>query len=53
MDGELLEKLLGGKKNFVELHELQLKIEHREKGDMEKGFSSSSKILQLVEATIR
>ena len=31
-DAELLEKLLGGKKEFVELHELWLKIKHRGKG---------------------
>jgi len=37
-DKELLEKLLGGKKEFVELHELWLKIEHRGKGYGKKFF---------------
>lgn len=31
-DKELLEKLLGGKRDFVELHELWLREEHRGKG---------------------
>jgi len=31
-DKELLEKLLGGKRDFVELHELWLRKEHRGKG---------------------
>lgn len=31
-DREMLEKLLGGEKNFIELHEIWLKEEHRGKG---------------------
>ena len=45
-DTEMLEKLLGGKKDFIELHEIWLRTEHRGKGYGKRFFKFFEKFIK-------